>query len=165
MGPTLMHTLVHVVRDSTTADGLAGLKPSFCDVAISRTLSRDGVGYHPRPLFPVDQRRFRCLGDERRHGWQIGARPLCAPLHLRRHRKRPLLMLTCVIPATTRALVESELTIENIDTFELNQALTPVPLGAVPRSSTLTRRGSIPRWRDRTSVACRKCLCGVSSRQ
>jgi acetyl-CoA acyltransferase len=37
-------------------------------------------------------------------------------------------MLTGVIPATTKALAKSGLTIDDIDAYEVNEAFAPVPL-------------------------------------
>ncbi|MFW0783402.1 thiolase family protein [Gordonia sp. CPCC 206044] len=106
------------IRENTTAEGLAALKPSFLpegsvtagnasqivDGAAAVLVMRDDVaeklGLKPRAAI----RQMTVVGDD------------------------PVAMLTAPIPATQKALEKADLSVDDIDLFEVNEAFAPVVL-------------------------------------
>jgi acetyl-CoA acyltransferase len=55
----------------------------------------------------------------------------------------PVMMLTAVIPATAKVLRKANLTVADIDAFEVNEAFACVPLAWLSETSADTRRVNI----------------------
>ncbi|MGI8457252.1 MAG: thiolase family protein [Propionibacteriaceae bacterium] len=121
-------TVDETVRAATTTDGLANLKPSFAEPQyVDRFGDIDWVitAGNASPLTDgasaaliMSEERARVLGltpRARFHSFAVTG-------------SDPLLMLTGVIPATELVLKKAGLSIDDIDTFEVNEAFAPVPL-------------------------------------
>ncbi len=106
------------LRRGTTADTLAGLKPSFRPDGMIHAGNASQVSDGAAALLVTTPERAR----------QLGLTPL-----VRYHTGAvtgadPVMVLTGPIPATAKALKRSGLSIGDIGAFEVNEAFAPVPL-------------------------------------
>ncbi|NKQ54740.1 thiolase family protein [Amycolatopsis sp. K13G38] len=112
------------VRPDTTAEALAGLRPSF------RTADFPDIDWKITPgnsspftdgasaVLIMSEHRARSLGVRARarfHAFSVVG-------------DDPLLMLTGPIPATAKVLARAGMTIGDLDAYEVNEAFAPVPL-------------------------------------
>jgi acetyl-CoA C-acetyltransferase len=127
------------IRPGTTADTLAGLKPSFADigelggfdaVALQKyhwVEKIDHVHHAGNSSGIVDGSALVAIGNEevgRRYGLTPRARIVSAAVV----GSEPTIMLTGPAPATRKALAKAGLTIDDIDLVEINEAFAAVVL-------------------------------------
>jgi acetyl-CoA acyltransferase len=122
------HTVDETVRPSTTAEGLAGLKPSFTDPAIGERLPEISWSITPGNSSPLTDGASAALIMSEDKAAALGLRPRARFHSFAVTGSDPLLMLTGVLPATRKILDRSGLTIADIDAYEVNEAFAPVPL-------------------------------------
>jgi acetyl-CoA acyltransferase len=127
-GTTSMHARDQTVRGDTTIDGLAGLKPSFYDESIAARFPEIGWVITPGNSSPLTDGASAALLMSEDMAGRLGLTPRARFLTFSVTGSDPLLMLTGVMPATTKALAKSGLTIDDFDAYEVNEAFAPVPL-------------------------------------
>jgi acetyl-CoA acyltransferase len=126
--PAGLHTMDETVRASTTAEGLAALKPSFRTDEMAARFPELEWGVTAGNASPftdgasavliMSEERALSLGLKRRarfHAFSVVG-------------DDPLMMLTGPIPATRKILDRSGLSLEDIDAYEVNEAFAAVPL-------------------------------------
>ncbi|MFD3745310.1 thiolase family protein [Nocardia sp. NPDC058633] len=121
-------TADETIRTATTVEGLGGLRPAFTDPAMSQRFPEIDWSVTAGNSSPLTDGASAAL---------IMSEPMAAKLGLTPRARfhsfavlgdDPTLMLTAVIPATRKALERVSLTVDDIDTFEVNEAFAPVPL-------------------------------------
>jgi acetyl-CoA acyltransferase len=127
-GQDYVHIADETIRASTTADGLAGLKPSFRTEESARRFPEIDWSITPGNSSPLTDGASAMLIMSADRARQLGLRPRARFHSFAVAGSDPLLMLTGPIPATKKVLSRSGLTIEEIDAYELNEAFAPVPL-------------------------------------
>ncbi len=105
-------------RAGTTADSLAKLKPSFKDDGVLHAGNSSGIVDGASAVVIANKSRARALG--------LKARARIVSMAVAG--SDPVLMLTGPIPSTKKALAQADLSIADIDLFEINEAFAPVPL-------------------------------------
>ncbi len=105
-------------RPGTTADSLAKLKPSFKDDGLLHAGNSSGIVDGAAVVMVASKARARGLG--------LKARARIVSMAVAG--SDPILMLTGPIPSTKKALAQADLTIDDIDVFEINEAFAPVPM-------------------------------------
>ncbi len=108
------------IRD-TSLETLARLKPSF------RPESQDGKVTAGNSSQITDGAAALLIMSEERAG-RLGLRPRARFVDFAVAGADPLLMLTAPIPATTKVLERSKLTLDEIDLFEVNEAFASAVL-------------------------------------
>ncbi|MDQ1735133.1 MAG: acetyl-CoA acyltransferase [Pseudonocardiales bacterium] len=116
------------VRPSTTEDGLAGLRSSFYDEALAARFPEIGWHITPGNSSPLSDGASAALIMEADVAARAGLTPLARFHSAVAVGDDPLLMLTGVIPATSKVLARSGLTMQDLDAYEVNEAFAPVPL-------------------------------------
>jgi acetyl-CoA acetyltransferase family protein len=106
------------VRPGTTVETLSKLKPSFKDDGVLHAGNSSGIVDGAAAVVIASKGRARSLG----------LKPRARIVSTAVAGSDPVLMLTGPIPATKKALAHAELTIHDIDIFEINEAFAPVPL-------------------------------------
>jgi acetyl-CoA acyltransferase len=122
------HTVDETVRPSTTAEGLAGLKPSFYDAAKGERFPEIAWSITPGNSSPLTDGASAVLIMSQEKAAALGLRARARFHAFSVTGSDPVLMLTGVLPATEKVLKRSGLTIADIDAFEVNEAFAPVPL-------------------------------------
>ena len=105
-------------RPTTSADVLAGLKPSF---------KADGVIHAGNSSGIVDGAAAVVLASKEK-ARSLGLKPRARIVSTGVAGSDPILMLTGPIPAVHKALQRAELTVKDIDLWEINEAFAPVPI-------------------------------------
>jgi acetyl-CoA acetyltransferase family protein len=105
-------------RPGTTLDTLAALKPSFKEDGKLHAGNSSGIVDGAAAVVISTKGRARSLG----------LKPRAKIVSMAVAGSDPILMLTGPIPATKKALAQADLTINDIDVFEINEAFAPVPL-------------------------------------
>ena len=116
------------VRPSTTVEGLAGLKPSFVDEAMSARFPEIEWRITPGNSSPLTDGASAVLIMSEDKAGALGLRPRARFHSFAVTGSDPLLMLTGPIQATEKVLVRAGLRIEDVDAYEVNEAFAPVPL-------------------------------------
>ncbi|MET7773197.1 thiolase family protein [Nocardia sp. NPDC005366] len=116
------------VRANTTAEGLAGLKPSFYSEDIAARFPEIDWKITPGNSSPLTDGASAVLVMSEEKARALGLRPRARFHTFAVTGSDPLLMLTGVIPATRKLLAKSGLSIDDIDAYEVNEAFAPVPL-------------------------------------
>ncbi|MCW2935989.1 MAG: acetyl-CoA C-acyltransferase [Actinomycetia bacterium] len=106
------------LRRGTTAEKLAGLKPSF---------KPDGV-IHAGNASQVSDGAAGVLMMTSEKARSLGLTPIARVHTAVLAGDDPVFMLTAPIPATAKALARSGLSIDDIGVFEVNEAFAPVPM-------------------------------------
>ncbi|MEV5976284.1 acetyl-CoA C-acetyltransferase [Streptomyces sp. NPDC052114] len=127
------------LRPGTTADSLAGLKPSFKDigdlggfdaVALQKyhwIEEIDHVHHAGNSSGIVDGASLVAVGNKE-VGERYGLTPRARIVSVAVSGSEPLIMLTGPAPATRKALAKAGLTIDDIDLVEINEAFAAVVL-------------------------------------
>ncbi|GAB2888423.1 thiolase family protein [Nocardioides pacificus] len=123
-----VHTVDETVRASTTAEGLAGLRPAFQDPGFSERFPEIDWVITPGNSSPLTDGASAALIMSEEKAAALGLTPRARFHTFAVTGSDPLLMLTGVIPATRKALERSGLSIDDIDAYEVNEAFAPVPL-------------------------------------
>ncbi|MEU8133971.1 thiolase family protein [Streptodolium elevatio] len=127
-GTDIAFTRDETVRASTTTEGLAGLKPAFCNEAMSARFPEINWHITPGNSSPLTDGASAVLIMSEDMANRLGLTPRARFHTFAVTGDDPLLMLTGVIPATRKVLERSGLSIDDIDVFEVNEAFAPVPL-------------------------------------
>jgi acetyl-CoA acyltransferase len=116
------------IRASTTVAGLASLQPSFRDEAMSRRFPEIAWRITPGNSSPLTDGASAALIMSERRAAELGLRPRARFAGFAVTGSDPILMLTGVVPATQRLLARAGVSIDEVDSYEVNEAFAPVPL-------------------------------------
>ena len=122
------HTIDETVRPATTPEALAELKPSFLNPAAAQRFPEIDWKITPGNSSPLTDGASAALIMSEERATALGLTPRARFHAFTVTGSDPLLMLTGVIPATERILAKTGLTIDDMDTYEVNEAFAPVPL-------------------------------------
>ncbi|MEO7837327.1 MAG: thiolase family protein [Acidimicrobiales bacterium] len=106
------------IRDATTAEGLAALKPAFTPDGTVTAGNSSQISDGAAAVLVMSEQRCAALG--------LTPRARCCAFALAG--VDPVLMLSGPIPATRRVLERARLTMDDIDVFEVNEAFASVVL-------------------------------------
>ncbi len=135
-----IHLVDETVRATTTAEGLAGLRPSFADEGLAARFPEINWSITPGNSSPLTDGAAAVLIMSEERALALGLRPRAAFHSFAVTGSDPLLMLTGVIPATRKVLDRAGLSLSDMDTYEVNEAFAPVPLAwAKELGADLTR--------------------------
>ncbi|MCM3920516.1 thiolase family protein [Frankia sp. AiPs1] len=123
-----LHTVDQTVRPSTTAEGLAGLRPSFESPEFAARFPEIDWSITAGNSSPLTDAGSAVLIMSEDRARRLGLTPRARFHSFSVTGSDPLLMLTGVIPATRKVLDKAGLSIDDIDVFEVNEAFAPVPL-------------------------------------
>ncbi|WP_225730557.1 MULTISPECIES: thiolase family protein [unclassified Nocardia] len=121
-------TADETIRPSTTADGLAALRPAFVDEAMKQRFPEINWSITPGNSSPLTDGASAALIMSETAANRLGLRPRARFHSFAVTGDDPTLMLTAVIPATRKVLAKAGLSIDDIDAYEVNEAFAPVPL-------------------------------------
>jgi acetyl-CoA acyltransferase len=121
-------TIDETIRASTTVESLAGLKPAFYDEAMAARFPEIGWSITPGNSSPLTDGASAVLIMSEEKAALLGLTPRARFTSFAVVGSDPIEMLTGVIPATERILSRSGVGIDDIDTFEVNEAFAPVVL-------------------------------------
>lgn len=127
-GATRIHTVDETVRASTTAEGLAGLQPSFREVCLVERFPQLDWRITPGNSSPLTDGASAALIMSAERAASLGLKPRARFVSFAVVGDDPMLMLTGPIPATAKVLAKAGLGLGDIDAFEVNEAFAPVPL-------------------------------------
>jgi len=116
------------IRPGTTVEGLGALKPAFHDERMAARLPEIDWRITAGNSSPLTDGSSAVLIMSEERAAQLGLTPRARFHSFAVVGSDPVEMLTGVIPATRRILERSGLTIDDIDTFEVNEAFASVPL-------------------------------------
>jgi acetyl-CoA acyltransferase len=122
------HTVDESVRASTTAESLASLKASFYSEEMANRFPSIEWRITAGNSSPLTDAGSAALIMSEEKARELGLRPRARFHSFAVTGSDPLLMLTGVIPATHKVLARAGLTIDQVDTYEVNEAFAPVPL-------------------------------------
>jgi acetyl-CoA acyltransferase len=122
------HTVDETVRPTTTAEGLAALRPAFTEVPEAARFPEIDWRITPGNSSPLTDGASAALVMSAATAERLGLTPRARFHSFAVTGSDPLLMLTGVIPATEKVLARSGLTIDDIGAYEVNEAFAPVPL-------------------------------------
>ncbi|MBY8861495.1 thiolase family protein [Nocardia sp. CA2R105] len=128
VGPDTQATTDETVRPSTDVNSLAGLKPSFYDERLAQRFPEIDWRITPGNSSPLTDGASAVLIMSEQKAAALGLRPRARFHSFAVTGSDPLLMLTGVVPATRKVLDKAGLSIDAIDTYEVNEAFAPVPL-------------------------------------
>jgi acetyl-CoA acyltransferase len=123
-----LHTENETLRASTTAEGLGGLRTSFTSDEYAARFPEIDWSITAANSSPLTDAASAVLIMSEEKAAALGLTPRAAFHSFAVTGSDPLLMLTGVIPATQKILARSGLSIDDIDTYEVNEAFAPVPL-------------------------------------
>lgn len=121
-------TVDETIRESTTAEKLAGLKPSFETPEFAERFPEIEWGIHPGNSSQLADGASVALMMSERSAERLGIEPLARISAMTVCGSDPILMLTGPIPATEKLLKRSGIAIDDIGHFEVNEAFASVPL-------------------------------------
>lgn len=121
-------TVDETVRETTTAEGLAGLNPSFRTDELAARFPDLDWNVTPGNSSPLTDGASAALIMSATRAEQLGLTPRARFHAFAVTGSDPLLMLTGIIPATRRVLDRAQLDLDDIDWFEVNEAFASVPL-------------------------------------
>jgi len=127
-GVTVEHKVDETVRASTTAEGLAGLRPSFRTDDLATRFPEIEWHIHPGSSSPFTDGASAVLIMSAAAANRLGLTPRARFASYAVCGDDLLLMLTAPIPASQKALAKARLGIDDIDAYEVNEAFAPVPL-------------------------------------
>jgi acetyl-CoA acyltransferase len=116
------------VRPGTTVESLAGLKPAFRDEAMAARFPQIDWRITAGNSSPLTDGASGVLIMSEERALQLGLRPRARFHSSAVVGSDPVEMLMGVVPATRKVLDRAGLTIDDIDTFEVNEAFASVPL-------------------------------------
>lgn len=116
------------IRTATTVEGLAGLRPAFTDPALLDRFPEINWSVTAGNSSPLTDGASAALIMSEAMAAKLGLTPRARFHSFAVVGDDPTLMLTAVVPATRKALERVSLTVDDIDTFEVNEAFAPVPL-------------------------------------
>jgi len=116
------------IRPTTTVESLAGLKPAFYDEAAAKRFPEIQWRITAGNSSPLTDGASAVLIMSEEKAAALGLTPRARFHSFGVTGSDPIEMLTGVIPVTRRVLEKSGLGIDDIDTFEVNEAFACVPL-------------------------------------
>ena len=116
------------IRPSTSADGLAGLKPVFGTPEMAERFPAVEWGVTSGNASQLTDGAAAILLMSEEAAARLGCKPRARFVAFDVVGDDPLLMLTAPIPATRRVLAKAGLAADEIDHFEVNEAFASVPL-------------------------------------
>ncbi|MGW6424792.1 thiolase family protein [Nocardia sp. NPDC055053] len=116
------------IRPGTTVEGLASLRPAFTDPAFLERFPEINWSVTAGNSSPLTDGASAALIMSERMAAKLGLTPRARFHSFAVAGDDPTLMLTAVVPATRKALERVSLTVDDMDTFEVNEAFAPVPL-------------------------------------
>lgn len=116
------------IRPATTVESLAGLKPAFYDEAAAKRFPEIQWRITAGNSSPLTDGASAVLIMSEEKAAELGLTPRARFHSFGVTGSDPIEMLTGVIPVTRRILEKSGLGIDDIDTFEVNEAFACVPL-------------------------------------
>ena len=122
------HCVDQTVREGTTVEALAGLPPAFADESYARRFPEIDWRITAGNSSPFTDGASAVLIMSEARAVKLGLTPRARFHTFAVVGSDPTLMLSGVIPATRRALQRADLTVDDIDTFEVNEAFASVPL-------------------------------------
>jgi acetyl-CoA acyltransferase len=122
------HTVDETVRATTTPAGLAKLPASFANEEMAARFPQIDWSITAGNSSPLTDGASAVLIMEESVAAALGLRARARFRSFAVVGDDPLLMLTAPWPATAKALAKASLTVDDIDTFEVNEAFAPVPL-------------------------------------
>ncbi|SNS97204.1 thiolase family protein [Rhodococcoides kyotonense] len=120
--------LDETVRASTTAESLSTLKPVFQNAALAERFPEIDWSITAGNSSPLTDGASAALIMSEEKAAALGLTPRARFHSFAVAGSDPLLMLTGPIPATEKILARSGLTLDDIDTYEVNEAFASVPL-------------------------------------
>jgi acetyl-CoA acetyltransferase family protein len=105
-------------RPGTTVEALGALKPSFKEGGLMHAGNSSGIVDGAAAVVIASKARARGLG----------LKPRARIVSMAVAGSDPVLMLTGPIPSSKKALAQADLTVNDIDLFEINEAFAPVPI-------------------------------------
>jgi acetyl-CoA acyltransferase len=127
-GGTRSHVRDETIRAKTTAEGLAGLQPSFFDERLAARFPHIRWSITPGNSSPLTDGASAALIMSAERAEQLGLTPRARFHSFAVVGDDPLYMLTGPIPATRRILERSGLSFADLDAYEVNEAFASVPL-------------------------------------
>jgi acetyl-CoA acyltransferase len=127
-GGTRVHRTDETVRAATTTEGLATLKASFRDPAMTERFPEIGWNITAGNSSPLTDGASAALIMSERRAAALGLKPRARFHAFAVTGSDPLLMLTGVVPATLKVLERGGLALADIDAYEVNEAFASVPL-------------------------------------
>ncbi|MFG1858296.1 thiolase family protein [Actinomadura geliboluensis] len=127
-GSSALHTVDETMRASTTAEGLAGLRPSFRTEEMEARFPDLDWSITPGNSSPLTDGASAALIMSGEKAKELGLKPRARFHSFSVVGSDPIYMLTGPIPATEMVLKRAGLSIADIDAFEVNEAFAPVPL-------------------------------------
>lgn len=131
-GAEYTHTVDETVRASTTADGLAGLRPSFRTDEFAARFPEAPWQITPGNSSPLTDGASAVLIMSEKAAAELNLTPRARFHSFAVLGDDPLMMLTAPIPVTRRVLTKAGLGIDDLDAYEVNEAFAPVPLAWAP---------------------------------
>lgn len=122
------HRVDETVRGSTTADGLAGLRPSFRTDEFAARFPDAPWQITPGNSSPLTDGASAVLIMSEKTAAELDLTPRARFHSFAVLGDDPLMMLTAPIPATRKVLDRAGLGIDDLDAYEVNEAFAPVPL-------------------------------------
>jgi len=121
-------TADETVRPGTTLESLAALKPAFYDAETARRFPQIDWRVTAGNSSPLTDGASAVLIMSEERALQLGLTPRARFHSFAVVGSDPLEMLMGVVPATRTVLQRASLSIDDIDTFEVNEAFASVPL-------------------------------------
>jgi acetyl-CoA acyltransferase len=116
------------IRPGTTAEILAGLRPSFYDEAMARRFPQIGWHITAGNSSPLNDGASAVLIMSSEKAAALKLRPKARLHGFAVAADDPVMMLTAIIPATEKVLGKVGMSITDIDLFEVNEAFASVVL-------------------------------------
>lgn len=123
-----VHVRDETVRDDTTVEDLARLRPAFQDDAIAARYPEIDWRITPGNSSPLTDGASAVLIMSAERATELGLTPRARFVSFGLAAADPEIMFTAPIPASRQALARASLGIEDIDAYEVNEAFAPVPL-------------------------------------
>lgn len=116
------------IRPTTTLDGLAKLEPSFVDAAAKERFPEIQWSITAGNSSQLADGASAMLLMNEQTAIKLGLKPRARFVAFDVIGDDPVMMLTAPIPSARRALKKANLSIGQIDLYEVNEAFAPVPL-------------------------------------
>lgn len=121
-------TADETIRPQTTLETLGGLRPAFTDEAMAQRFGEIDWSITPGNSSPLTDGAAAALIMSESAANRLGLTPRARFHSFAVVGDDPTLMLTAVVPASRKVLTRAGLGIDDIDTFEVNEAFASVPL-------------------------------------
>ncbi|MGW5316811.1 thiolase family protein [Nocardia thailandica] len=121
-------TADETIRPQTTLETLGGLRPAFTDEAMARRFPEIDWSITPGNSSPLTDGAAAALIMSESAANRLGLTPRARFHSFAVAGDDPTLMLTAVVPASRKVLSRAGLGVDDIDTFEVNEAFASVPL-------------------------------------